>query len=106
MPSNSKYVCVPCRLVFKQTHICPTCGESMKYVHPDWRAPKRNNNRAWRRVEKGEWLWDRRASRSIWRGMLAYHKDNIIPKPHQKKGQHGYLLDRSGSKGPDVDLGG
>lgn len=29
----------------------------------NWSAPKKNNNRAWKRIEKGEYLWDRRRKR-------------------------------------------
>lgn len=35
----------------------------MQYVGPKWSPPKKNNDRAWKRIERGEWNWDRRRVR-------------------------------------------
>jgi hypothetical protein len=59
MPSNHyTHVCIPCRNVIGWG-LCPECGGERVTV-ARWSAPKKNNDRAWKRIEKGEWLWDRR----------------------------------------------
>lgn len=58
MVSNGKYVCVPCRNAFKGVYKCPDCGEEMRYMGKHWRAPRKKNVKAWRRIAKGEVLWE------------------------------------------------
>ena len=72
MPSNHfTHVCIPCRNVVGYG-LCPECGAERKSVSR-WSAPKKNNDRAWRRIEKGEWLWDRRrVARSRGKGRDTY----------------------------------
>jgi hypothetical protein len=36
-----------------------------------WSPPKRSNAQAWKRIEKGEWLWDRRRVHRKTRGRNA-----------------------------------
>lgn len=107
MPSNPKYVCVPCRTVFKQTVVCPSCGGSMQYVGPKWCPPKKNNDRAWKRVEKGEWNCDRRRVRR--HNDNHYSDDAWLERPPgaNKKGiLRRYVSLLPTKKGPDVDMGG
>jgi len=40
---------------------CPVCGNYDFSIHPKWRAPKKNNDAAWKLLEKGDYLWDKRA---------------------------------------------
>lgn len=71
-----------------------------------WQAPKRNNNRAWKRIEKGEWLWDRRRLR---RGIANHYTDEAwLPKPnYDGKGQRKfYRRFQSRKNQPDPDMGG
>lgn len=63
MASKSTWVCVPCRHVSKDRAVCVCCGADMHNAGKRWSAPKKNNDRAWKRIEKGEWLWDRRRVR-------------------------------------------
>lgn len=58
---NSISVCVPCRFAAKQTWKCPHCGLEMAYAGRKWRAPKKNNDRAWKMIAAGDWLWDKMA---------------------------------------------
>lgn len=34
---------------------CPECGERTVAVTHMWRPPKRRNDRAWKRIERGDW---------------------------------------------------
>jgi hypothetical protein len=61
MPSNSQFICIPCRQVFRQTDKCPNCGGAMALRHHKWRAPRKTNRKAWKLIEQGDWLWDKRA---------------------------------------------
>ena len=59
------YACFPCRKVFKQTskyelteegwnkikHSCPQCGEGMKEMGHDFKAPKQTDVKQWKKVE-------------------------------------------------------
>lgn len=55
MPSTTKHVCIKHRTVNK-----PCCNEPKVSTHYSWRPPKKNDDRAWRRIENGDWLWDHR----------------------------------------------
>jgi hypothetical protein len=63
------YVCVRDRRVSRAgwggtgSWMCPVCRQPMQHLGYRWRAPKRDDNAAWARIEAGEWLWDRRAIR-------------------------------------------
>ena len=52
-------VCVPCRDV-SAADPCVKCGEATVRAPYKWSPPRKNNDRAWKRIAKGEWLWDRR----------------------------------------------
>lgn len=65
MPHNTTAVCVPCRYARKGYGPCERCGGPMQYPGRKWSAPKSNNDRAWKRIENGEWLWDRRRVRRV-----------------------------------------
>ncbi|WP_409178828.1 hypothetical protein [Brevibacillus fortis] len=64
-PYKQIYACFPCRKVFKQTskyelteeewnkikHRCPQCGEEMKDMGHDFKAPKQADVKQWKKVE-------------------------------------------------------
>jgi DNA-directed RNA polymerase subunit RPC12/RpoP len=70
MPTLSQHVCFDCRKVFKKPHFyptpyakdqdkkapvyrCPDCGTSMTYMGYKFRAPKKEDVRAWKKIEDG-----------------------------------------------------
>ena len=61
MATNHTYLCVSCRWVHKAYGLCPKCGESMRDMGYRWRAPKRTNLKAWRLIEAGDFMWDKKA---------------------------------------------
>jgi len=105
MPSNhTTHVCVPCRNVIGWGP-CPECGEP-RVLKNRWSAPRKNNDRAWKRIEKGEWLWDRRRVRRN-PPNAAYDKSSWVRLPNYKKGQRPHHFGNTATKhGPDVDMGG
>lgn len=54
-------VCVQCRVVWKSGLYCGICGEPGQSQNARWRPPKQTNDKAWKMIEKGDWLWDKRA---------------------------------------------
>lgn len=75
MPATSKTVCVPCRkvwagggssnrsnkgdkriLTLAPSTGCPLCKGETVSVSYRWRAPRRNDDRAWKRIAAGDWL--------------------------------------------------
>lgn len=56
-------MCVQDRKVWKGDSNCPTCGECGKYMGPRWRPPTVDNKKAWKRIERGDYEWDKRAIR-------------------------------------------
>lgn len=53
---GSRQVCPECRVV---APIVITCAHANKiWVTPKWRAPKKTNDRAWKRIAEGDVLWD------------------------------------------------
>lgn len=58
MPSHGHMVCVPCRIV---SVVSPSCGHEGVSVGAKWRAPRKRDDTAWRRIAKGDWFWDDQA---------------------------------------------
>ena len=57
--AGSRQVCPECRTV---APIIITCAHANKiWVGSKWRAPKKTNDRAWKRIAEGEIQWDRAA---------------------------------------------
>lgn len=56
---NDKHVCAPCRAVFKQPFVCEHGASTT--VTSDWRPPRKNDDKAWKRIEAGDIWWDKRA---------------------------------------------
>lgn len=64
MPSNGMYACVTCRVGGKNPYpACYNNGHEVLYFGKRVTIPKKNNVRAWKRIEKGEYLWDRRKAK-------------------------------------------
>lgn len=107
MASSGVYVCLDCRVGGKGLYpACVRGNHRTEFIGKKISIPKKNNVRAWKRMEDGEWLWNRRKSRRL-RCRGGWFKNNTIPKPNMKKGQlKNFMEDRSGFPGPDVDLGG
>lgn len=77
-------ICVPCHdaapiIVWKDGawvhHSCMGRLTSSPY---NWSPPKKNNVRAWKRIENGEWLWDRRRVRRSWRNRGPKNNTKIV----------------------------
>ena len=107
------YVCIPCReTIHTEYPNCSRCGAPLVQSPYRWSPPRRNDTRAWKRIAKGEWLWDRRRVRrnppnaSYAMGIDADQVWITLPghKPHQRKTRLRNFLPRN--VGPDVDLGG
>ena len=59
MPSRSPSVCTTCRTSFKGAS---TCGhDGVMYMSSKWRAPKKSDDKAWKRIEAGDIWWDKKA---------------------------------------------
>lgn len=59
-PKN-RYVCITCRSV-GHASTCTSCGnDDLLTVGPYWRAPKKHDDRSWKRIERSEVMWDRKA---------------------------------------------
>ncbi len=74
--SSLVIVCVPCRMVkrvqdFYFEPVCPSCMEPMKKMWR-WSPPKKTNNRAWKRIERGDWMWDHRRVRRVRDGKTSW----------------------------------
>lgn len=98
------FLCVPCRKVWKKPGWfvvdadCPGCGESGKNMGTKWRAPKLSNTKAWKLIEAGDYLWDKRAiarnrkaqveqeRKDHWEWVKAHSKPgSIIPNNFRRK---------------------
>lgn len=76
-----RYVCTNCRYV-GGTPTCPCDRDDLIVVGLRWRAPKKRHDRAWKRIERGEILWDRAAvDRKGARKKLAavHRRDTLAP---------------------------
>ena len=118
MPSNRTYVCVPCRIARKHSGVvCERCGGPLVEKYK-WSAPKRTNDRAWKRIENGDWFWDHRKTRKS-RGPDLVLKFDTIKIPVELIDWQGnpvivYRTERVPGSGryetnyrrlPDIDLG-
>lgn len=118
MPSNHyMYVCVPCRNVIGHTKACPECGKDRELTYK-WSPPKKNNDRAWKRIAKGEWLWDRRR---VYRNRYFRNRQDTVTKYDHEDIEVAYgphvIIQRKVVPGserevtnygrlPDIDMGG
>lgn len=122
MPSNGMTVCLDCRVGSKGVR--PHClRDSHKTLSFGTRitVPKKNNARAWKRIEKGEYLWDRRKVRT--RGPWSKHRrlrdtiekfetEDFSPYPERPNIKRRRIVEESRRETvnydqlPNVDLGG
>jgi len=56
---TSTYACFDCRIANKGARC--SCAKPMHCMGTKWRAPKKNDIKAWKRVISGHRLWDQRA---------------------------------------------
>jgi hypothetical protein len=52
------YMCPVDRFVGKSATTCPHCRKPTIWMGLNWRAPKKNDDRAWTRIQSGDWKWD------------------------------------------------
>lgn len=58
---HAKYICVPCRMVWPHPlgkGSCPYCHGRIRVASYKWGAPRKNNDKAWKRIENEDWLWE------------------------------------------------
>lgn len=99
MPSNYTFVCIPCRVVLKRGNwlsetyktkysryertryygVCPSCKGRMECYGKHWTAPKKNNDRAWKRIANGDTLWNHRKLRKRGRYWGENYRSNHSP---------------------------
>lgn len=71
MTSAQTMICIPCRGVYSNTDsfsfsggmstiICPNCRKPLKGMFYNWRAPKKNNDEAWKLIAAGDYYWDKK----------------------------------------------
>jgi hypothetical protein len=51
--------------VFVVDSVCPTCGEPGLSMGPKWRPPKLTDEKSWKLIDNGDYLWDKRAIRRV-----------------------------------------
>ena len=57
---HAKYVCIPCRDVRPfSVESCIYCKGPVITQSWRWRAPRKTNDKAWKRIEAGDWLWEK-----------------------------------------------
>lgn len=59
--SKRTTICVPCRNVQRDGQTCALCREPLTSMGWRWRAPKKDDDRAWALIAAGVLLWDRKA---------------------------------------------
>lgn len=101
MPSNDTLVCFKCRIGFKQTNICPSCGDAMTNIGHKISIPKKNNVRMWKRMEVNR-RWNKK---KIWRHeeFGPFNMGSWAQLPGYKKGQNRkYIPTGPRSQRPDM----
>lgn len=77
---TSTYACFNCRIANKGAHC--SCGQSMHYMGTKWRAPKKNNIKAWKHILNGHIWWNKRAVELL---AINTTKRNTISLQKQKE---------------------
>lgn len=84
--TSFRLVCPICRLV------TVGCEHEKLVVSSKWRAPSKNNDRAWKRIEAGEIWWDRNAitrkakkARSRWNEIKFGGKEAVLEELRLRK---------------------
>lgn len=87
--TSTKSFCVECR-----GKITPQHNEShtTHYVSSKWRAPRRNNDAAWKRIAAGEIWWDRKAIRGKavkgmrhWNNRMFRGKEAVLEELEERR---------------------
>jgi hypothetical protein len=58
MAYHGAYLCPVDRKVWKEGYLCPQCGKTGIQMGMKWRAPKKTDEKAWQRVQRGDFLWE------------------------------------------------
>lgn len=73
---NSKYVCSTHRTVNKDCDNLPGDCNTLVFGYR-WRPPKKKNDRAWKRIAKGDYLWDDKAVAKKAKANERYRNRNL-----------------------------
>lgn len=125
MPSNSMYACTDCRIGGKNPYpACVAAEHNIVFLGSKISVPKKNNDRAWRRIIDGDKKWNHRKSRRRnTRETITKVVTRRVPiDPEPVDCDHYWCNNRPGrfyrtevidrkevinyNRSPDVDLGG
>ena len=82
---NSTYVCLNgCRLSFKAMSTCPKCRQQMFCTGTRWRAPRKSNVKAWRRIETAKYAVWNPAKQVDWRKAMRIINWETSLKTHDR----------------------
>lgn len=78
---NNRYsVCVQCRRLTRGPlggeDPCALCGQPTVTMSPRWRAPKKTDDAAWEKIERGHWLWELSEKEDPWPGHVKAVNQN------------------------------
>lgn len=86
-PHTNSYTKLDTEYKLYEDYAIHDCGGVIQVAPRHWCPPKKNNKRAWKRVENGNWLWDHRRVLRI-RERWPYEKVwRAERRPTHKKGQ-------------------
>lgn len=90
-------ICIPCRRYQARydNGKCADCGGGLKIPPRNWSPPKRHNKKAWREIERGNWLWDGKRVRRAYKKKRHYHWHEWITVPNATKGARGKVMSTS-----------
>lgn len=95
-------VCVPCRKTVHTDFVnCSRCGEALVQSPYRWSPPRKKDDQAWKRIAKGEWLWDRRRVQRKARRVNRWYAKVKGSGKHMR-----FIARKEYHQKPDVDLGG
>lgn len=49
---RDNYICLSCRIAFKNKNECPECGNKLICIGHRWRVPKRSKVKEWKKLEE------------------------------------------------------
>lgn len=82
---NNTYACIICRVALKGSGQCPG-GHASMYMGTRWRAPKKNNIKAWKKLANGQPLWDDKSvQRKLVRQAMHHARSQQLQKLRRRK---------------------
>jgi len=103
-PHGNTFVCTDEIYSIYKDYAIHNCGGVIRPAPRHWCPPKKNNDRAWKRVANGDWLWDHRRVQRIGARWPYQHVWRAERRPTHKKGQE-TSVQRSWPQ-PGRELGG